>query len=137
MAAAAWEHTANKGWATSLIAYQDSRAALTRSIIDNQLERVVVPPDPGSLSRCWQGPLNVRALIGAMPIANRRAAARLLRADRDNHVLLSELAFRADGSRSRKDIIFEVSLARRNPAVEEAAEVLVDGLIASGWLSEV
>lgn len=126
-------------WADKLIDHQARKAAEMLSLARDPSGVSTVSAEPEAtktLLRCWAGPLNARALLGAMPASSRRAITRMLRAERSNYALLLESAFRAHGARSWDDVILDTSLSRREPISEEVAQILIDGLLGSGWLSE-
>ena len=136
------ERRSGKGdWADKLIDHQARKAAEMLSLASDPpgapTVSVVEPETTKTLLRCWDGPLNARALLGAMPASSRQAMTRMLRAERSNYALLLESAFRAHGAGSWDDVILDTSLSRREPISEEIAQILVDGLRGSGWLSEV
>jgi len=84
----------------------------------------------------WEGPINIRAMLGDAPAPAREAAAGLLRLDSRNYALLFNMAIRADGSRSRDTIVREASFALRRPIDPDTAACFLDVLIQSGWARE-
>ncbi len=88
------------------------------------------------LRRHWSGPFNVRAMTADLPAATRTAVTDLVAADKRTLSLLFNFGIRADGSRSRDDVISETSYAMRRPLTRDVADGLLDALIESGWVSE-
>jgi hypothetical protein len=94
------------------------------------------PIDDGSALSCsWFGPINLRAMMAALPVSRRASVAALLQADRRNHGVLLNFAIRADGRRTPQQIIEETSFALRRPLRHATAETLLGALIDSGWVS--
>jgi hypothetical protein len=97
------------------------------------------PPRPAAeptVGGRWQGPLNLRGLLADLPDATRSAVAALIDDDRQNHSLLLNLALRADGSRTRAELIEETSFALRRPIDQEIAQRLFGALLESRWVTE-
>lgn len=93
------------------------------------------PGEAGFAGR-WEGPLNIRAMLGDLPAAARAAVSALIRADKGNYALLFNFAIRADGRRTRADIIKETSFALRRPVDGATADRLFDALTQSCWVTE-
>ncbi|MDQ3935651.1 MAG: hypothetical protein M3340_13580, partial [Actinomycetota bacterium] len=89
-------------------------------------------PGPGALAARWEGPLNLRALLGDLPPATRAIAA-----DPGNHAVLLNLALRTDGGATREEIAAATSYALRRPVDPGLAARLLDALVESGWVAEV
>jgi hypothetical protein len=88
------------------------------------------------LRRQWDGPFNVRAMMGDLSASTRSALAALFRERKYNHALLFNFAIRVDGQRSREQIVADTSFAHRHPIEPAVAARLIDALVESGWASE-
>ncbi|MEV0642229.1 M28 family peptidase [Streptomyces sp. NPDC050619] len=86
---------------------------------------------------CWDGPLNVRAMLSALPAATRAVLDGMIADDKRHLSVLFNLAIRADGRRDRETITGLTSFGFRRPLPREATDRLFDALLASGWLAEV
>jgi hypothetical protein len=93
------------------------------------------PPGPRPLA-AWGGPLNLRAMLGALSPATRARLTTLVAEDKNWLSVLFNLAIRADGRRTREQIIEETGHGLRRSLPQPVAEELLDALVASGWLTE-
>jgi Peptidase family M28 len=132
-------------WGRQLVEYTARRNAAMCRLLDGDpvspreslLGRPAAGPDPVAIRGRWAGPINVRAMIADLPTASRSAVSRLIKANKDNYALLLNFAIRADGRRSRDDIIRETSYALRCPPDDTTARLLFDALLESGWVERV
>jgi hypothetical protein len=131
-------------WSLALTRHAEREAAALLALADGPA--VTVPQEPGDqltdgggprVTGCWDGPLNVRALIGDMPPDARSAVGGLIAADVGNRALLTNLAIRADGRRDRAGIVADASYALLRPIDAPVAETLFDAMLESGWVTEV
>lgn len=131
-------------WGARFVRYVERRNAAMLSCLQGE---VTYPPDylvdwpVGPLEEpavvgCWLGPLNVRAMLADLPAGSRAAVANLIRADKNNYSLLLNFGIRANGRRSRNDIIEETSFALQRPVDELTANLLFGALIESGWVKQ-
>lgn len=90
---------------------------------------------PG-VERRWSGPLNLRAMLGELPPATRSRLTGMIARDKRHLSVLFTLAIRADGTRSREQLLAETSFALRRPLPAGDTEALFDALLESGWLAE-
>jgi hypothetical protein len=122
-------------WSRRLLRYVDERNAELLSLLDHG--PAPARSDGGSGLRAgWEGPLNVRPVFARLSPGTRREVARLLREDKQHHALLANFAIRADGRRSRAEIVEETSFALRRPLPAAVADPLFDALLEAGWVVE-
>ncbi|MEV5873798.1 M28 family peptidase [Streptomyces sp. NPDC052101] len=86
--------------------------------------------------RRWQGPLNLRAMLGELPPATRSVLGGMIAEDKHHLSVLFNLAIRADGVRDRARIVTETSYGLRRPLDAATTARLFDALLESGWLTE-
>ncbi|MFE5867730.1 M28 family peptidase [Streptomyces roseifaciens] len=86
--------------------------------------------------RSWQGPLNLRAMLGELPPATRAVLGGLIAEDKHHLSVLFNLAIRADGVRDRERIITDTSYGLRRPLDPAITARLFDALLESGWMTE-
>ncbi|WP_328315968.1 M28 family peptidase [Streptomyces sp. NBC_00388] len=96
-----------------------------------------VPSGGRPVERRWDGPLNLRAMLGELPPATRARLASMIAADKHQLSVLFNLAIRADGRRDRRAVCADTSYALRRPLEAAGTERLFDALLESGWLAEV
>lgn len=89
----------------------------------------------GTWERHWQGPLNIRAMLGDATPASRRRVTELVAADKRNLALLLNLGIRVDGRHTEQAIFAEVSYNWGEPLNAQDARLLFDVLLESGWIS--
>jgi hypothetical protein len=131
----------NPEWAQRLLRYARHRTDAMHSLLPQAAEGRIStnsgpPAGPApTLSSCWSGPINLRAMLADLPAAQRSVIADLLRTDRRHHALLLNFAIRVDGRRTRQQIVDETSFALRRPISDATAEALLGALIDSGWVT--
>lgn len=94
------------------------------------------PGTANGMLACWSGPLNLRAMMAALPHAQRAALAERVRADKSTLALLANFAVRADGSASCDSIAAQTSFALQRWVDPALARELFAALIDSGWIAE-
>ncbi|GAA2422348.1 M28 family peptidase [Streptomyces glaucus] len=100
--------------------------------------------DPGTgrpgggrpVHRNWEGPLNLRAMLGALPPATRDRLGGMIAEDKHHLSVLFNLAIRADGRRDRAAVVADTSYGLRRPLRSGTTALLFDALLESGWLAE-
>ena len=98
-------------------------------------QRAVDVRDDRPVLRRWRGPINIRAMIAALPPDACRVISDLILADKMNYSLLLNFALRVDGVRGQERIIDETSFALQRPLDHATAQLLFDALFESGWVS--
>jgi hypothetical protein len=96
-----------------------------------EVSRTLAEP---ALAPCWDGPINVRALIADLPPHQRAVLTALLQTDKNNYALLLNFAIRVNGQRHEQQIKDETSFALRRPISETTANVLFASLVESDWV---
>ncbi|WP_433498640.1 M28 family peptidase [Sphaerimonospora sp. CA-214678] len=92
--------------------------------------------DGPAIVRDWPGPLNLREMMGNLPPRTREGLADLIAADKHCLSMLFHFAIRADGRRTRWEIIDDTSLALEREIEPAISEQLFHGLLESGWIRE-
>jgi hypothetical protein len=130
-------------WSRRFLCYRQRREAAMRALVaargcarEDTGRRPPRPVPARTLAGCWSGPLNLRALLADLPAPTHSAVGALLAADQRWHAVLFNLALRADGTRTRAEIVAETSFSLGRPIDPEIAERLVDALLESRWVSE-
>lgn len=124
-------------WGSLLVDHVNELGATLRKQINSTIEapsrrnadRVSEQP----ITRCWSGPLNVRAMLAATSTRTRSEIDRLARADKRVLSLLLNFGIRIDGVRGRDEIIRHTSLSIRRPLEAARSRRLFDALLESGW----
>lgn len=93
--------------------------------------------DGPAIARNWSGPLNLREMMGDLPPRTREELADLIAADKHCLSMLFHFAIRADGRRTRDEIIDDASLALEREIEPVVSGRLFQGLLESGWVREV
>ncbi|MFJ9556041.1 DUF4910 domain-containing protein [Nocardiopsis sp. NPDC101807] len=121
-------------WGRALSRYVDRHNAAVRALAGGRAPTREEPDAAGEAwHRSWEGPLNLRAMIAALPPSRRQAVRELVARDKNTLSVLFNLAIRADGTRDRAGIIDETSYALRRPLPR--APELFQVLESSGWIS--
>jgi hypothetical protein len=126
-------------WGRGLREHVARRNALMLASVDRDLTEarpVSLTSGGPTVSRRWQGPLNLRAMMGLLPAGTRAALAELIAADKHHLAVLFNLAIRADGTRDRRAIVEQTSYALGRPLPADATARLFDALVESGWVEE-
>lgn len=134
----------NGDWGRQFIPYVERRNAEMLSLLNDSMSeplqslesQVVGETDNPPMKGRWSGPLNIRALMADLPNDRRFEASDLIKADKFNYSLLLNFAIRANGRRSRREVINETSFACQRPLDSRIAERLCAILIESGWVTE-
>jgi hypothetical protein len=123
-------------WGQRLISYVENHTQAVQSLASGT---AVAAPDTtatcSALAPCWNGPINLRALIEDLREPQRATLLELLQADRGNHALLRNFAIRVDGRRSDQQIRDETSFAMRRPIGDDTAATLLTSLAQSSWVT--
>jgi hypothetical protein len=88
----------------------------------------------GGVRARWEGPMNLRAMTCALPSSRRSALQAMIRADKRTLALLANYCVRADGRRTRAQIIADTSFALRRPIDPSQSGWLFDTLLEAGWI---
>ena len=141
--AAAHLQSAGGSWSRGLVASVDRTVAAMGALVGSDPldgSTAVEPeadrrPAAGSpvLSRCWQGPLNVREMLAALPPSQRRQLLDLVAADKLTYSRLFNIGIRIDGSRTVDDVVQTASWATGWPIGPELADQLIGAFTVSGW----
>lgn len=139
-------HARGDAWGRGLREHVMRRNALMRASVDGEAPSYApdsAAPDSAApaiagpaVSRRWEGPLNLRAMMGVLPSGTRAALAELIAADKHHLAVLFNLAIRADGTRDRRAIVEQTSYALGRPLPADATARLFDALVESGWVTE-
>ncbi|MEU1513132.1 M28 family peptidase [Streptomyces sp. NPDC005811] len=93
-------------------------------------------PDGRRVHRRWDGPLNLRAMLGELPPPTRTLLASMIAEDKHHLSVLFNLAIRAGGRHDRARLVADTSYALRRPLDPHTTTRLFDALLESGWLAE-
>ncbi len=134
----------NGDWARHFLHYTDKKNADMLSLIDSSINANISISEKSlnqgsgnkAVLRQWNGPINIRAMIAALPSKSQSAVFNLIRADKLNYALLTNFAIRVDGNKAQDDIIKETSFALQRPVAKEIGERLFGAFIESGWVIE-
>ena len=96
----------------------------------------LVAPRAGAPQGCWNGPLNIRALLEDAPASAAATGHALIAANKRHYSLLFHLALRCDGRTTREEIIADTA-TELGDFDTDVAHQLFDVLIASTWVREV
>jgi hypothetical protein len=122
-------------WGSGLVGYVDRRIAEVARAPTYRPEFVPRHPPVGGLPRRnWDGPLNLRAMIGALGPDDRSRVDAMVAGDKTVLSLLFHCAIRADGRRTAEQIIAETSFELRRPIPGRLGAILLDILQSSGWM---
>jgi hypothetical protein len=140
---------AGTDWGRGLAAHVDRRAAALRALAAGApveearaLAEGRTGDDPALVGggrpvrRAWDGPLNLRAMLGTLPPASRARLGGMIAEDKHHLSVLFNLAIRADGRRDRASVITDASYALRRPLPPDTTAVLFDALLESGWVTQ-
>uniref|UniRef100_UPI002A830F86 hypothetical protein n=1 Tax=Streptomyces sp. CRN 30 TaxID=3075613 RepID=UPI002A830F86 len=92
------------------------------------------PPRGPPVRRGWEGPLNLRAMLGELAPDTRSVLGGMIAEDKQHLSVLFNLAIRADGVRDRERIVAETSFGLRRPLDPATTDRLFDALLQTGWL---
>ncbi|MFH8337114.1 M28 family peptidase [Streptomyces sp. AM6-12] len=134
---------ADDGWSRGLMDHVARRAAALRALAAGAPAaeaRLLAGPGPAAagppVRRNWPGPLNLRAMLGQLPVTTRTVLGGMIADDKHHLSVLFNLAIRADGARDRERIVTETSYGLRRPLDPATTDRLFDALLESGWLTE-
>lgn len=142
----AWQYRYVEGgeWGRRLVEYTDERNAALLSLpeitsggLTDLGESVATSPKQSPVMGQWSGPFNTRAMLADLPKETHSAMTDLIRSNKRYLSLLLNFAVRANGQRTRSEVISETSMALREPLDERTAAFLFNALIESGWVKEV
>ncbi|MFC5215341.1 M28 family peptidase [Streptomyces coerulescens] len=125
------DHVARQGTALRALA-AGAPVARARELT----ESAATKPVGRAVHRRWQGPLNLRAMLGELPPATRIVLGGMIAEDKHHLSVLFNLAIRANGHRDRDRIVTETSYGLRRPLDPDATARLFDALLESGWLRQ-
>jgi len=127
-------------WASDLILYGKRQTNRLRALARGaECCGPSMPSDAASeplLRPSWDGPINLRAMIKALPARTRREAMPLLARERTAYVLLYNFASLMNGTRSARHIVNEASFALRVPVEPALADQLIAWFIESEWATQ-
>lgn len=130
----------NPAWARSRTARAESDAAMLMAMAEGRTarppHRSSPPSDGPPVTAEWSGPINIRAMMADLSSGTRAEVADLVAVDKIRLALLFQFAIRADGRRTRADIVHDTSLALDREIDSMVSERLFDALLESGWLCE-
>ncbi|MEU3608327.1 M28 family peptidase [Streptomyces sp. NPDC035033] len=98
--------------------------------------RTPLRPEGPAVAAHWPGPLNLREMMGGLPPGTRAELADLIAADKHCLSMLFHFAIRADGRRTRGEIVDDTSLALEREIDPAVSGRLFDALLESGWVRE-
>jgi len=129
-------------WARELLLYTDRRKALMLSLTHNLQGAEVdscsfASPTLGMIKGRWCGPFNTREMVADMPSTEKQKIEESVRRDKRTLSLLFHFAIKADGTRSRDQIVRETSFEVGRPIEDGLGMQLLDAMLASGWIHEV
>jgi hypothetical protein len=134
-----YQSTTNQAWARGLSEHVESHLSamlrLASGASSTSDSRSAAPLGPRVVPR-FAGPFNARAMQEVLSPSSSRTLSALVREDKLNLALLSNLALRADGSSNRRELAERATLALRRPVASGNAARLLDLLLESGWLEE-
>jgi hypothetical protein len=84
----------------------------------------------------WDGPLNLRAMLGELGAERRARLQTMIARDKGVLSVLFNLAIRADGRRSADGIAVDTACALRTPIDDAVTGELIGALMESGWVVE-
>lgn len=127
-------------WARSRTARAESDTAMLMAMAESGTapppHRSAPPSDGPPVTAAWSGPVNIRAMMADLSGRTCDEVADLVAADKVRLALLLQFAIRADGRRTRADIVRDTSLALDREIDPAVARRLFDALLESRWLRE-
>jgi hypothetical protein len=125
------------GWAQQLQAHVCENNARLLALLNSLPSRPfdAVKGQGEGVEARWSGPINLRAMMASLTAARRAVLWDMIRADKRTLALLANFAVRADGRKTRDEIVAETSFAMRRPIDEQIAMLLFSALFESGWLA--
>lgn len=134
---------ADEIWARGLVNHVARRNTALRALVAGapvaearKLAEAGPAPVGRPVHRRWQGPLNLRAMLGELPPATRTMLGGMIARDKHHLSVLFNLAVRANGTWDRERITTETSYGLRRPLDPATTTRLFDALLESGWLVE-
>lgn len=89
----------------------------------------------GAARPLWQGPFNLRAMIGDLPDELRQRIEATVRHDKRTLAWLANMATSLDGHRDRAAVVAAASHAMRQPFDPDLASLLWQAWLYSGWIA--
>lgn len=141
-AISAMSTTAPAEWLAGLRRHHDWLARSLRALAAGATEAEVADANPiaplgaePALSRRWSGPLNLRAMMAALPHAEQAKLREMIAEDKLCLAWLFNFAIRADGRLGRTAIQTHTAYSLRKTISANKASPLWEALLRSGWLS--
>ncbi|QMU71837.1 M28 family peptidase [Streptacidiphilus sp. P02-A3a] len=128
-------------WAQRYLTRVEAGCDLLTALAAGDTERPAAPPSPSAngpaIARDWSGPLNLRAMMADLSPGTRGGLAELIAADKHCLSMLFHFAVRANGRRTRHEIVDDASLALEREIEPAVSGRLFDALLESGWVRAV
>jgi hypothetical protein len=133
-AAARFDSRADTAWIAGLRHHVRAHNERMRAALQPSAPAVGAADTLGPIA-LWDGPLNLRAMLSALPTERRTALSSRIRKEKSLLAVLANFAVRADGTLSPEAIVQQTSFALRKPLDEPSARELFSALIDSAWIS--